>query len=133
MITRRDVTFNESSFLQSSEAKQYGETLEVLFPTDAPETTKEAEIQQSDNAIQDQQVCRSGRAHDKPDRSGNWVPLASTLYNVCEVPEPMTRDKALSDPHAKEWEEAADSEYHQSLLENDTWNLVEHPEVREAI
>jgi len=107
VITRRDITFGESNFLHSSEAKQHGETLEVLFPTDAPETTREAEIQEPDNAIQDQQVCRSGRAHDQPNHFGNWVSYTATckhfVNNVCEVPETKTIDLALSNPHAKEW------------------------------
>jgi len=100
-ITRRDIAFDESSFLQSSEAKQHSETLEVLFPTDAPETMREAEIQEADYAIQDQQVHRSGRAHDRPDSLGNWVSYTVTckhfVHNVCEVPEPKTIDEALSD------------------------------------
>jgi hypothetical protein len=41
-------------------------------------------------------------------------------------------DEALSGSHAKEWKDAAESEY-QSLLENDTWDLVELPKGREAI
>jgi len=49
-----------------------------------------------------------------------------------QVPEPKTIDEALSGTHAKEWKEAAESEY-QSLMENDTWDLVELPEGREAI
>ena len=52
------------------------------------------------------------------------------VYNVCEVPEPKTTDEALSDPRVKEWKESADSRYQ---LENDTWDLVELPEGREAI
>ena len=46
---------------------------------------------------------------------------------VQEIPEPGTFDEALSSPHAKEWKLATDSEY-QSLLDNDTWDLVELPQ-----
>ena len=49
-----------------------------------------------------------------------------------EIPEPETFDEALSSPHAKKWKLATDSEY-QSLIDNDTWDLVELPEGRTAI
>ena len=41
-------------------------------------------------------------------------------------------DETLSGPHVMEWKEAARSEY-QSLMENDTWDLVELPKEREVI
>ena len=53
-------------------------------------------------------------------------------YSVQEISEPGTIDEALSSPHAKEWKLVTDSEY-QSLIENDTWDLVELPEGRIAI
>ena len=53
-------------------------------------------------------------------------------YSVQEIPEPGTFDVALRSPHAKEWKLAADSKY-QSLIDNDTWDLVELPEGRTAV
>ena len=40
--------------------------------------------------------------------------------------------KHLKAPNAKEWKLATDSEY-SSLMENDTWDLVELPEGRTAV
>ena len=38
--------------------------------------------------------------------------------------EPKTIEEALAGEHAKEWKAAPDSEY-ESLMENETWELVE--------
>ena len=89
---------------------------------------------------------RSQRAVRRPDYYGYSEPTdtattecadTATLvkhcaYSVQEISEPETIDEALSSPHAKEWKLATDSEY-QSLIENDTWDLVELPEGRTAI
>ena len=67
---------------------------------------------------------------DPPDRFGKWDPSCEHFaYNVCE---PKNMDEALSGPHVMEWKEAAESEC-QSLMENDTWDLVEFPKGREII
>lgn len=53
-------------------------------------------------------------------------------YNAYEVVEPATMEEALSGEHAREWQAAADVEYC-SLLENETWDLVELPRGRKPI
>ena len=143
VITRRDVTFDESNFLLRSES------LEVLaIPTETvelqqPESTdngnpeqREDTSQQGHHSDSEPQDRRPERVRNPPIRYGDWVSHVATCehfaYNVCQVPEPKSLDEALSGPHAKEWKEAADSEY-QSLMENGTWDLVELPEGREAI
>ncbi|CAB4021125.1 retrotransposon, Ty1-copia subclass [Paramuricea clavata] len=55
-----------------------------------------------------------------------------TALFVTEVEEPKTLKKALESDHAENWKTAADSEY-QSLMETDTWELVELPPGRKAI
>ena len=49
-----------------------------------------------------------------------------------EISEPRTFDEALTNPQAKSWKKAADSKHH-SIIDNNTWDLVELPEGREAI
>ena len=140
VMTRRDVVFDESNFLQSSELKQGGESLKVLFPTESPEIVEEEaelqEVESRENTVPEPQVRRSDRAHSSPNRYGDWVTYTATCghfaYNTCQVPELKTMDEALAGPHAKEWKEAAESEF-RSLMENNTWDLVELPEGREAI
>ena len=52
--------------------------------------------------------------------------------NVCQVTEPNTIEEALTSGHATEWKAATDSEF-ESLMENETWELVELPKDRNAI
>ena len=121
----------------SSEPKRPGDSLEVLvIPAESHETVEEeTESQETENTVSEQYACRSDRARNPPDRFGDWVSYTAACehfaYNVCQVPEPKTIDEAMSGPHAKEWREAAESEY-QSLMENDTWDLMELPEGREV-
>ena len=136
VITRRDVIFDESNFLLSSETQRPSEGLEVLFPSEFPEiVTEEAGTQEADNAVPEQQARRSDRAHNPPEWLGDWVSYTANCehfaYNVCQVPEPKTVDEALSSPHAKEWKEAVESEY-QSLMENNTWNSLKGEKLLEA-
>ena len=53
-------------------------------------------------------------------------------YNVCQITEPRTMEEALMSEYAKEWKDAADTEY-QSLVENETWDLVELPRRKKPI
>ena len=53
-------------------------------------------------------------------------------FRVAEIEEPSTIEEALSGSNSKEWKTAADSEY-QSLIENDTWELVNLPPDQKAI
>ena len=55
----------------------------------------------------------------------------AALY-VAEIEEPETLTDALNSEYASEWKAAADAEY-QSLLENETWELVELPAGRKPI
>ena len=60
------------------------------------------------------------------------MPFKHYAYNVKEIAEPETIEEALSSSHAREWKLATESEY-RSLIENDTWDLVEIPEERTAV
>ena len=53
-------------------------------------------------------------------------------YNACQIMEPKSMEEALSSDHAKEWKAATDSEV-DSLLESETWELVELPPDRKPI
>ena len=52
--------------------------------------------------------------------------------HVAEIDEPETLKDALDSEYAAQWKAAADVEY-QSLLENETWELVELPAERKPI
>ena len=46
--------------------------------------------------------------------------------------EPQSMEEALESRLSKSWKEAADSEY-QSLIENETWELMELPNGRNQL
>ena len=51
------------------------------------------------------------------------------VYGAYQIPEPVTMDEALDSDLSTEWKQATDSEYN-SLLHNNTWDLVELPSNR---
>ncbi len=54
------------------------------------------------------------------------------VYSVLDILEPNNISEALKGKHSTDWKQAANSEYN-SLLENDTWDLVELPGNRKPI
>ena len=54
------------------------------------------------------------------------------VWNVCQIDEPRTLEEALASEHGEQWKAAADSEF-KSLMDNETWDLVDLPDGREAI
>ena len=64
--------------------------------------------------------------------SQEYILYIHSGYSVQEIPEPETFNETLSCPHVKEWKLATESEY-QSLIDNDTRDLVELPEGRTAV
>ena len=55
-----------------------------------------------------------------------------TALYVAEIEEPETLKDTLNSEYATQWKAAADAEY-QSLLEDETWELVELPAGRKPI
>jgi len=53
-------------------------------------------------------------------------------FSVCQIVEPKTMEEALASDQAQEWKAAADLEY-TSLMENETWDLVELPPGRTPV
>ncbi len=75
---------------------------------------------------------RSNRSRRPCVRFG-YDDTANTACHVAlqaaEIEEPSTIEEALSSDHAEEWQTATNSEF-KSLMDNDTWNLVDLPEGR---
>ena len=138
VITRRDVVFNEDDF-------QFKREQSVTSVSDLFEESDEGAVEPDTESRQEEPVRRSRRTVQRPDYYG-YSESADTVttdladvgtvehcaYNVLEISEPETIEEALSSPHAKEWKQATDSEY-QSLMDNDTWDLVELPDGRVAV
>ena len=81
-------------------------------------------------------VRTSGRIRNAPRRFGYDefadVVTVDHYANMCRVTEPLSLKEAMESPNAKDWQEAADLEY-ESLLENETWDLVDLPKDRKAV
>ena len=133
LVTRRDVIFNETDFnihRNESETK----TIE------SKETVDDGCVQ---TLNQVDQPRHSERQRQPPVRFG-YEEYADAMtetvehqvhhvaYNVRQISEPRTIEEAVTGEYAKEWKEAADSEY-KSLMENETWDLVELPSDKTAI
>ena len=54
-------------------------------------------------------------------------------YSACQIVEPQTMEKALVGDWSEEWKQAAPDAEYTSILQNETWDLVELPSGREAI
>ena len=126
IVTRRDVTFNERDFSwrgmkTESEAVKPKETLKVdsnlVTPCRPEEEPRRSERQR-------RPPVRYGFEEYADTATGEQV--HHVAYNVCQIAEPKTMKEALASDHAKEWKAAADSEY-ESLMQNETWELVELP------
>ena len=131
IVIRRDVVFNEPDFGHS--------TLGDL-KKDSDETQVSLDSEEEENPVHVQEPQRLVQNRAPPIRYGfeefaDIMTASSEVhyaYAGCHVPEPRTMDEAMSGDNAKEWKAAADSEY-QSLLQNDTWELVKLPENRKSI
>ena len=121
VIIRRDVIFNESDFGKTTAA-------DVVENKDTAEEVKQPEAEMHQ--------CPT-RQTRPPVRYGidEYVDTASCTtneqchhipYTVSQIPEPMTMQEAMASNYAAEWKKAATQEY-ESLISNETWELVELP------
>ena len=128
LIKSRDVVFNETDF--AFKAKKEAVDMEPQL------TMPEGVLNEKEDGAVDQ-PRRSPREHRPPVRFGfdEFADVARAdhvAFNVCQIEEPATIGEALSSEHSKQWKEAADSEF-EALMDNETWELVDLPEGREAI
>ena len=137
VVTRRDVVFNETDFRFFERTNDESVSILPEWPNESDEEIAERDSQPSESSQRPQRTVRRPDYYGYADAS--TVEGADTatvaehcVYSVQEIAEPETIDEALSGPHADEWKCATDMEY-QSLIENDTWDLVELPEGRSAV
>ena len=143
---RHDVIFNESDFgrrkqsisIKPEEEKQAELELEVETPEQS-ENNEEQQVQEESEEGEEQEVRRSQRVKKPVIRYGfdDYADISTAeaqhvAFKASEIDEPTTIEEALSGDYSKQWKTAADAEY-QSLIENNTWELVKLPEGRKAI
>ena len=143
MIRSRDVIFMESSFGNRLLEKERGP--EEL--TTNEETNIESGIvhfknanadDDGDNAeehgVAEEQPGRPQRNRVAPERygsiTGEWWNYATLA--AADVDEPRHMNEALKGKNAQQWKDATDNEYN-SLMKNDTWELVDLPEGRNLV
>ncbi len=126
----RDVIFNEAeSYNESPSTRNQKEPhlKKVAINVSGEEPPQPVEQPQIHEAPPQVQVRRSGRERRAPDWYGDWVMTASS-----EDSEPKTMAEAFRASDGKLWKEAAQKEY-DSLLENETWDLVPLPKGRKTV
>ena len=142
VLIRRDVTFNERDFRLEVQTETYEplNTLEVDPDLETVESvTTEAEYSEQQKP---QEVRRSSERQKRPpirygrDEYADMATVENQVqhvaYNVCQIPEPKSMEEALQSEYSKEWKTAAGMEY-QSLIDNETWDLVELPQGRKPV
>ena len=135
VFIRRDVIFNE---------KDFGHTAEAMLKPVSPETFEvhpkvgvkaESPVEQS-KETEPNELRRSERSRRPPVRYGldeYASPSAQHLaLKAYQLAEPQSMEEALASGLSKEWKQAADAEY-KSLMDNQTWDLVELPKGRKTI
>lgn len=127
IVVRRDVIFDESKLGLSKSDEQattdkHGE-LTVTLDQSSPLNDESTEPR------------RSNRVRQPITRYGIDEYCSSVehrAFNVGDIIEPDTFKAAQQSPQSTEWIKATDGEY-QSLMDNETWELVELPPGRKAI
>ena len=123
VFIRRDIIFRETDFGHSNEVQLELDQENELY-------LKKEETEKST------MLRRSAREKKPPihyhDEYANVSTTTHTALYVTQVEEPTSLKIALESEHAQKWKEAADSEY-ESLMENDTWELVPLPPGRKTI
>ena len=127
---RHDVIFNESDFKRSSR-KSECETQEPKKNIQINLDYQQEEVPDDDQSDANL-PRRSDRVRKPCIRYGIHEYVNHVAFLAAEIEEPSTIEEALSGSNSKEWKTAADSEY-QSLIENDTWELVNLPPDQKAI
>ena len=155
-FVRHDLIFNEDDFGETDVVEKKGleaeneESIGTITPSDCRqredlskeeqpflpqcEVTSPQPQPESSNESQPQ-LRRSERSRKPPTCYGRDEfadKACHCAYQTVKIEKPLTIEEALSSNYSKEWKDATDAEY-ASLLENQTWDLVELPEGRRAI
>ena len=120
VVISRDVVFNENDFwVNKTEA-------ETIIPTEV-----NVQVDSDENNTQSNrpvgEIRQSIRQRHPPVRFGTDEYVEAAIVN--EVVEPESIEEAFA---TENWSSAANAEY-ESLIENNTWELVDLPEGRKSI
>lgn len=123
VIHSRDVIFNE--FTRGIEtANKENSPLVSLETNDDEKTDSDQPESIADDIPVEQEIRRSTRQRNHPDRYGIWANTVTT--------EPATVNEAMSGSEKKQWKDAMKQEM-DSIYSNDVWDLVSLPEGRKVV
>ena len=157
IIVRRDVTFNEDSFVREGDiglktpvvrtitvdlGAQPEPVPQPVIPPVIYDEASEDEDEDFDDAHEDivepvvveppppvVEPRRSGRETHKPDRLG----YSENAFSAdIQIPEPRSWKEAMKSSDAASWKKAAEAEY-QSLVKHHTWDMVPLPEGKKLV
>eukprot|EP00795_Rhopilema_esculentum_P009748 gene9748-biopygen2709 len=131
IVIRRDVNFNENDF---GSQKQYLK----MGPEPAKEDKRQTEPTERDTDAEESHPRRSQISTKgvPPPRFGldEYADVTEARHVVFSaiIEEPATIQEAFNSEYSAQWKVATVSEF-QSLIENQTWELVKPPKDRKAI
>ena len=141
VIIRRDVIFNELDFQDDSSKVTFNDEVSIIpeEPAQQPQS-QEVDQQQGQQSLSPQQ-CQQPQEEDQHPhhypRRQRSVPVRYGIDEYIDIAflgsgDPVSIEEALESKLSQHWKEAADSEY-QSLMDNETWELVELPSGRKPV
>ena len=139
---RRDVAFNENDFgnMKAIDETQSKDTMVLDVAKNQPI------MAETDPLPEPVAVAQPERKRGPPVRFmiDEYVDTAADIDTnadlevehlammTCQIDEPTTLEEAMASDNASQWKAAVDAEY-KSLMDNETWELVELPPNRKAI
>lgn len=132
IIISRDVKFNDDC-MNKEETPKPSEYYDVQI-FDKSEEKSEANPPENENQLneaseEDEQIQPSS---PQPLRRSTRQTTKRKFLTYRVYEEPQTHNQAMQSPQKEEWHAAMTTEYN-SLIKNNTWNLVELPKDRKAI
>jgi hypothetical protein len=133
VVIRRDVVFNEEDFNMNAIKEQPKQIIEVDVNSEKAGTEDIEKENAQTEEIEPENIRYPDRVRSVPVRYGvdQYISVAKCL-DENQISEPANLEEAFSGVFADKWRVAADKEY-QSLIQNDTWELVDLPEGRKPV
>jgi len=130
LVKSQDVIFNEEVFELGTEQREERVNVDPEVSDSAAQSSGESSVQ--DETKRPQRERRPVVRYGFDEFVDTAAELQHQAFNVMQIDEPTTLEEAFASEQSVQWKEAVESEY-ASLMENETWELVDLPEGRETI
>ena len=137
IVVRRDVVFNEYDFDHDASSVEVPTNEFVVDKNSIDENNGDPNEESSSVTVQPAQLPNEEEEDERYPRRQRTVPIRYGIDEYIDIAllgneEPQSINEALKGKESRQWKEAADLEY-QSLMENQTWELVDRPNGRKPI